>query len=284
MMMKNKKKIVLISIIGVAFAIVLFVIGFHLTKGSSPISSQEVYANQESQRPAFIMAGKVEAIESADISVKASGKIQELNVDVGSVVKKGAILGRIDMKEVPAQVNQAQSTIDIANVNLNNAENSYNRTLQLYESGAVSKEALESAEKQLNTATAQLNQAQSGLELIQVNSSNGIITAPIAGTVTAKSINVGEMAAAGSTLMSIVNPEETYINAYLPARLSGQVQQGQKVIIRISEIPDQLFNGEIALVDSIVDAQNKNILVRVNMLENEPAVKVGMFAEIALKK
>lgn len=34
MMMKNKKKIVLISIIGVAFAIVLFVIGFHLTKGS----------------------------------------------------------------------------------------------------------------------------------------------------------------------------------------------------------------------------------------------------------
>jgi len=38
------------------------------------------------------------------------------------------------------------------------------------------------------------------------------------------------------------------------------------------------------LVDSIVDAQNKNILVRVNMLENEPAVKVGMFAEIALKK
>ncbi|QHI72966.1 efflux RND transporter periplasmic adaptor subunit [Aminipila terrae] len=148
----------------------------------------------------------------------------------------------------------------------------------------MAKEALESAEKQLNTAQAQVNQAQSGLDIINANSSNGVIVAPVSGTVTSKNINVGEMAVAGANLMSIVNSDKTYINAYLPARLSNEIKQGQKVAIRISEIPDKLFDGKVSLVDTVVDAQNKNILVKVSMLENDPAVKVGMFAEIALKK
>lgn len=282
--MQKNKKIILAVVLSVLFIGLLVFLGVKNSSAGQSIDNQDVYSNQESGGPSYIMAGKVEAIESADISTKSSGKIAELNVDVGSYVKKGDVLARIEMQEVPAQVKQAQSAIDIAGVNLNNAQNSYERTLQLYQAGAVSKEALENAEKQLNTVKAQINQAQAGLDVVNANSSNGVIVSPVSGTVTAKNINLGELATAGSTLMSIVNSDMTYINAYLPARLSGEVQQGQKVIIRISEIPEKTFNGEISLVDPVVDAQNKNILVRVNMLENNSSIKVGMFAEIALKK
>ena len=92
------------------------------------------------------------------------------------------------------------------------------------------------------------------------------------------------MAIAGSKLFSIVNPDSIYINAYLPARLSEEVKVGQKVTVSISEIPDKLLDGEVTTVDPVVDAQNKNILVKVKLLEDDPALKVGMFAEIALKK
>lgn len=282
--MQKYKKITLAVVLSVLFIGLLVFLGVKNSSAGQSMDNQDVYSNQESGGPSYIMAGKVEAIESADISTKSSGKIAELNVDVGSYVKKGDVLARIEMQEVPAQVKQAQSAIDIAGVNLNNAQNSYERTLQLYQAGAVSKEALENAEKQLNTVKAQVNQAQAGLDVVNANSSNGVIVSPVSGTVTAKNINLGELATAGSTLMSIVNSDMTYINAYLPARLSGEVQQGQKVIIRISEIPEKTFNGEISLVDPVVDAQNKNILVRVNMLENDSSIKVGMFAEIALKK
>ncbi|MHC1724318.1 MAG: efflux RND transporter periplasmic adaptor subunit [Aminipila sp.] len=278
------KKITVAVVLGILFIGLLVFIGVRNSSAGQSINNQDVYSNQESGGPSYIMAGKVEAMESADVSIKSSGKIAELNVDVGSFVKKGDVLARIDMQEVPAQVNQAQSAIDIASVNLKNAQSSYDRTLQLYQAGAVAKETLENAEKQLNTVKAQIKQAQSGLDVVNANSSNGVIVSPVSGTVTAKNINLGEVATAGSTLMSIVNSDKTYISAYLPARLSGEIQQGQKVIIRISEIPDKTFNGEISLVDPVVDAQNKNILVRVNMLENDPAVKVGMFAEIAVKK
>ncbi|WP_312653438.1 efflux RND transporter periplasmic adaptor subunit [Aminipila sp.] len=282
--MKKHKKITVAVVLAILFIGLLVFMGVKNSSAGQSINNQDVYSNQESGGPSYIMAGKVEAMESADVSIKSSGKIAELNVDVGSFVKKGDVLARIDMQEVPAQVNQAQSAIDIASVNLKNAQSSYDRTLQLYQAGAVAKEALENAEKQLNTVKAQIKQAQSGLDVVNATSSNGVIVSPVSGTVTAKNINLGEVATAGSTLMSIVNSDKTYISAYLPARLSGEVQQGQKVIIRISEIPDKTFNGEISLVDPVVDAQNKNILVRVNMLENDSAVKVGMFAEIAVKK
>ncbi|QAT43381.1 efflux RND transporter periplasmic adaptor subunit [Aminipila luticellarii] len=278
----NKKTLMII--IGIILIILLVVIGVKAMGTKSSEANQDVYSQQQPDELSFIMAGKVEAIESADVSVKTPGKIAELNVDVGDAVHKGDVLGRIDMKEIPAQANQAQSTIDIANVNLTNAQSNYDRTLQLYQSGAVAKEALESAEKQLNTASAQVRQAQAGLEIINANSSNGVIVAPVSGIVASKNVNEGEMAVAGAPLMSIVNPDQTYISAYLPARLSDSVKQGQKVTIKISELQDKLFDGQISLVDPVVDSQNKNILVKVNMLENDPAVKVGMFAEIALKK
>ncbi|QHI72965.1 efflux RND transporter periplasmic adaptor subunit [Aminipila terrae] len=128
----NKKTLIIIF----SFIIIILIfIGVNAGKTNSSLNNQEVYANQKPDELSFIMAGKVDAIESADISSKTSGKIAELNVDVGSVVRKGDVLARIDMKEVPAQVNQAQSTIDIANVNLNNAQNSYNRALELYQAG-----------------------------------------------------------------------------------------------------------------------------------------------------
>lgn len=282
--MKKPNRVTLLIIACVVVIGILAGVGVSMGKTDTALANQSVYEDQQSNAPNYIMAGKVDAIDSADISTKVTGKIAELNVDVGAVVHKGDVLARIDMKEASAQANQAQSSVEIAQVTLNNAQTNYDRTLALFQAGAVAKENLESAKKQLDTASATVNQARSGLDVINATSSNGVIVAPISGTIAAKNVNVGELAAAGATLFSIVNSEQTYISAYLPARLSAEVQKGQKVTIKISEIPDKVFDGEVSLVDSIVDAQNKNILVRVNMLENDPAIKVGMFAEIALKK
>ena len=153
----------------------------------------------------------------------------------------------------------------------------------MYQSGAISQQEYDSAKSKLNTASAQADQAKAGLDAANAQLSNGEIVAPVTGIISARNINEGEMANAGSKLFSIVNPDSIYINAYLPARLLEEVKTGQKVIVGISEISDKLFDGEVTMIDPVVDAQNKNILVKVKLLEDDPALKVGMFAEIALK-
>jgi RND family efflux transporter MFP subunit len=277
--MKKAKKVNLLVCIALISAILLSGCG-----GRTSISSQSVYESQKSDKPVFIMAGKVDAVERADVGTKVSAKITEIKVDVGSVVKEGDLLARFDMKELPAQANQASAALQVADVNLDNAQLTFDRIQQLYQSGAASKQEYDSAEAKLNTASAQVAQARAGLDAVNAQLSNGEIVAPVSGIISAKNVNEGEMAIAGSKLFSIVNPDSIYINAYLPARLSEEVKVGQKVTVSISEIPDKLLDGEVTTVDPVVDAQNKNILVKVKLLEDDPALKVGMFAEIALKK
>ena len=277
--MKKAKKVNLLVCIALISAILLSGCG-----GRTSISSQSVYESQKSDKPVFIMAGKVDAVERADVGTKVSAKITEIKVDVGSVVKEGDLLARFDMKELPAQANQASAALQVADVNLDNAQLTFDRIQQLYQSGAASKQEYDSAEAKLNTASAQVAQARAGLDAVNAQLSNGEIVAPVSGIISAKNVNEGEMEIAGSKLFSIVNPDSIYINAYLPARLSEEVKVGQKVTVSISEIPDKLLDGEVTTVDPVVDAQNKNILVKVKLLEDDPALKVGMFAEIALKK
>lgn len=246
--------------------------------------SQSVYADQTTTKPAYIMAGKVEAVERADVASKVSAKITEINVDVGTSVKEGDILARFDMKELPAEANQARAALQAANVALENARLNYSRTQQLFQSGAASQQAYDSAKASFETASAQVAQAKAGVDAISAQLSNGEIVAPVSGIVSAKNVNVGEIAIAGADLFSIVNPDSMYLNAYLPARLSEKVKTGQKVTVSVSEIPDKLLDGEVTVVNPIIDAGNKNILIKIKLLDDDPALKVGMFTEIALKK
>ncbi|HEX9060666.1 MAG TPA: efflux RND transporter periplasmic adaptor subunit, partial [Clostridia bacterium] len=136
----------------------------------------------------------------------------------------------------------------------------------------------------VNIVQNQVQQAEADLEAAKVQLVNGTITAPVSGTVTAKNINVGELASPGVALLSVVNDGNLYINAYLPSGMIQEVKEGQQVIVKVSEIPDKKFDGEITLVNSVVNSANKNVLVKVSLKDPDSVLKPGMFAEIALKK
>jgi len=210
----------------------------------------------------------------------------------------------------PEQIAQAQAALDSAQKSYENSKNNFNRIQDIYNLKGVSRQQFETAQTQLAAAEAQyksaqeqleifkqgatketvifykkqVQQAQAALEVAKTQLNNGTIVAPLSGTVTAKNVNVGELASPGDTLVSIVNNEALYVNAYLPASMSGQVKQGQQVIIKVSEIPEKKFDGEITVMNGVINSLSKNILVKVAFKIPDPALKPGMFAEIALKK
>jgi HlyD family secretion protein len=210
----------------------------------------------------------------------------------------------------PEQIAQAQAALDSAEKNYDNSKNNFNRIQDIYNLKGVSRQQFETAQTQLAAAEAQhksaleqlallkqgatketvmilqnqVQQARAALELTKTQLNNGTIVAPLSGTVTSKNINVGELASPGATLISIVNDEGLYVNAYLPASMVGQVKQGQQVIVKVSEIPEKKFDGEITVMNAVINSLSKNILVKVAFKIPDPALKPGMFAEIALKK
>jgi len=328
----NMKKTMLVCLV-----VAMMLSGCSSTNSASVSDNAQATKNTEAQsRNKYIMAGKVEANDQVNIASKISARVSEVLVDIGSNVKQGDAIIKLDTKDLQAQVDQAQAAVNTANATLTNATSStrpeqiavaqaaldnankvyevskknYERTKTLVEADANTTQQLETAEQQLVAAEsqqksakeqldilkngptttsvdvykAQVEQAEAALKTAQTSLSNGIITSPISGVVNAKSINVGEMASPGATLASISNPNALCVNAYAPLDIVNQLKEGQDVVVKVSEVENVEFEGKITVINSKLNSQSRNILVKVSLLDPNSQLKPGMFAEIGLKE
>lgn len=210
----------------------------------------------------------------------------------------------------PEQISQAQSALDSAQISYTNAKNNFDRNQQLLSAGVISQAQFETAQTQLAAAQAQFNsaqdslniltqgetqeslnvvraqvaQSQAALDLAKTQLANGTIVAPVSGTVSVKSINVGELASPGVTLLSIVNSDSLVINASLPEELIRDVKVGQEVAVKVSELNDQEFKGKVSVIDPVVDSRNKSVLVKVDIDNSNSLLRPGMLTEIGIIK
>ncbi len=210
----------------------------------------------------------------------------------------------------PEQIAQAQAALDSATQSYETTKKNYDRTKALVDSDAQAQQQLDSADQQLAAADAQqksaqqqlnlLNngptqssidvykaqvaQAEAALKVVETSLSNATITAPISGVVDAKSINIGEIASPGTTLISIVNSSALYVNAYAPLDILGELKEGQLVAVKVSEVPDKEFEGKIAVINPKLNSQNRDVLVKVTLSDPDALLKPGMFAEIGLNE
>lgn len=293
------------------------------------------YTSQQTNEQ-YILGGKISTNEEADVTSKVSAKVDQILVDIGSKVKEGDVLIKLDTKDLQSQVDEAQSAVATAKANLTNAKNStrpeqineaqisvnnlyqtyetatknYNRIQSLVKAGASTEQELDSSSQQLSSAKAQyntakeqlamlksgptessinvfqaqVNQAETALKAAETSLSNSIITAPISGSVSARSVNAGDTLSPGVSAISIVNPTNLFINAYAPLDVSSQLSVGQSVNIKVSELPDKEFKGKISVINSQVNSQSRDILVKVTIDSKDSKLKPGMFCEIALQK
>ena len=63
-----------------------------------------------------------------------------------------------------------------------------------------------------------------------------------------------------------------------------RLKEGQSVVVKVSEVPDKQFAGKITVINSKLNSQSRNILVKVTLADPNSLLKPGMFAEIGLKK
>lgn len=206
----------------------------------------------------------------------------------------------------PEQVTEAEAALDNASNAYAATKKNYDRIKALADAGASSQMELDTASQQLSAANAQLvsaqqqltmlkngpsqssievyqaqvNQAEAALKVAQAALSNAAITAPIDGMVTAKSINVGEYASPGAALVSLANSKDLFVNANAPLEIVSSLSEGSEVEIKISELPDQKFRGKIAVINSKLNDQSRDVLVRITIEDPNELIKPGMFAEI----
>ncbi len=284
----------------------------YIMAGKIDSNDQVNIASKISARVSEVLVDVGSNVNAGDVIVKLD--TTDLQAQVGqaqaAVNTANASLTNAMNSTRPEQIEQAQAALDSANKSYDIAKKNYDRTKSLVDAGAATQQQLETADQQLSAAEAQqkssqdqlkmlqdgatetsidvykaqVEQAQAALKTAQTALDNATITSPISGKVNAKSINVGEMASPGAALVSISDPNSLVVNAYVPLEISNQLKEGSDVTVRVSEAGDTEFEGKIAVINSKLNSQSNNVLVKVSLSDPNSLLKPGMFAEIGLKE
>jgi HlyD family secretion protein len=258
---------------GVMIAVLLAagVIAFRINKKKN--AGTEVRLEQTARRDlvsAVTASGKIEAKTSVDISADITGRIMQIAVREGDLVKRGQFLLQIDPAQYQAAVARSQAVVSSTEAILlqtkasrDQAQRAWNRAKQLTELGEnliapetaeQSQTALEVAEANYQSSRAQLEQARAGLQEAKDNLAKTRLTAPISGRVVRLAVEEGEVAVPGTfsretgLLMTIADLSVILANVQVDETDVVRLQTRDSVEVNIDAYPDTTFAGQVTKV------------------------------------
>jgi HlyD family secretion protein len=232
--------------------------------------------------------GTLKALNTVDVGTQVSGVIDEIMVDFNDNVKKGQIIARLDTKTLSANVQDAQSALERARIQLEQTKLIYERAKKLYADKLISKEELERAEFEFQNASVSVKSAQVQVSRASVNIGYATISSPIDGVVISRNVSKGQTVAAAfstPTLFSIANDlTSMLIEADIDEADIGKVKVGQRVEFFVDAFQNDNFNGIVKQVrlqpKSIQNVVNYTVVIEVK----NPDLKLfpGMTANISI--
>lgn len=159
-----------------------------------------------------------------------------------------------NVTEARAQVAAAQSTYDLALDSMMALQ-----TGEQSQQVKVAETGVGQAEAALEQAKANLAQAEAALKLVDLQLEKTQVTAPIAGTVVTRLVEVGDIAAAGGTLMTLAQLEELELVVYVPETWYGQISLGQRVSLKVDSFGGETFSGEVIRISDQAEFTPRNV-------------------------
>lgn len=213
---------------------------------------------------AVFATGTVEPTVMIPIAPRTGARLVQLLADEGAEVKKGDILGQLEDTDV-------QKSIDQLNANLDLAQKEFDRKDKLRKSGAVSKQAIDSAKGALDAATAALEQAKAQQDYLR-------LVAPEDGRIIKRDGEAGQFIPSGQAVF--------WMECCAPLRITADVDEedvplvkiGQDVIITADAFPDETYNGKIVSITPKGDPISRSYRVRISLDADTPFM-TGMTAE-----
>ncbi len=268
-MKKGRKKwivlVVLILLLG-AGTTVLLVSGYQKKQtGGQATETARVFRKNLSMTVLATGAVKPQVGAEVKVGARISGRVEHLYANIGDYVRKGQVIAELEKADLEAAVEKAQAEVKVAEARVRDAEArlklavlELKRQQNLIEKGFTSREALdravkekESAEAGLNLAKKQLEAARAALKVAQVKLSYATIRAPISGVIASVSTQEGETVAAGlnaPTFVTIIDLGRLQVDAYVDETDIGKVRVGQKAIFTVDAYPDKEFTGVVTAI------------------------------------
>ncbi len=230
-----------------------------------------------------LYAGEVKGRKESQLSFRVAGKIQERLVDAGARVSLGDPLFRLEPSDLTLSLERAASGVAGAEADLKLAQRNLERSRELYEQQAISRQAYDTQVAQYEAAEAKARSATAAYGEGGNQLSYSVLTADRAGVVSAVSGEVGQVVSAGQAVLTLVGDGEKEVEFAVPENRVQELFPGKPVQVSFWALPGMVVSGNIREVTPQADPVTRTYKVRVSLVQPSEQVYLGMSASVAME-
>ena len=278
-------------------------------------------AVQESVPRTVVVSGTLAAEEQVVLGAKVAGRLAELAVDLGSRVRKGQVLARIDRGAYQLRVDQAVAALQQARARLglppegtddrvdpektavvrqaravlDEAKLTRERSDRLWEQQLIARSQVDAAVAALQVAEgryqdaieevrnrqAVLAQRRSELELARQQLADTALVSPIDGAVGQRQASVGEYLGSGAPVATLVRLHPLRLRVAVPEREAATVQIGQPVRLSVEGDAAE-HGGHVARLSPAIQEQNRTLTIEAEIPNERGLLRPGSFARASI--
>jgi membrane fusion protein, multidrug efflux system len=286
---------------------------------SAAVRQVRVIPAAETQAARVVSAsGTLAADDQIILGTKVIGRLGEISVDLGSRVKKGQAIARVDPSDYRLRVEQADAALQQARVRLGltpsgnsdqvnieqtatvrqaaavlkEARLSHDRMIELWDRKLIARAELDAAVSQLAVADgryqdaieevrnrqAVLVQRRSEHEIARQQLADTTIVSPIDGAVSERQAAVGQYLPAGAPVVTLVRTDPLRLRLAVPEREAGLVRVGQIVDLTVEGNPNK-YQGRVARLSPAIAENNRTLMIEAEVPNGQAALRPGSFAK-----
>jgi RND family efflux transporter MFP subunit len=315
------------------FVIALIALGLSGCRGELPAAAQEKTKPQAPSAPArevsvtpvteravprmVTATGTLAAEDQVTLSAKVAGRVETIDVDLGTRVRRGQAIAKLDQTDFKLRIGQAEAALQQARARLgltpsgkdeqvepektaivrqaravlDEARLTRDRSVKLLEQQLIARAQLDTAEANLQVAEgryqdameevrnrqAVLAQRRSEVELARQQLTDTVVLAPVDGAVSQRLTSPGEYLAAGAAMATLVRIHPLRLRVSVPEREAAAVRAGQVVRLTIDGDP-MVYSGRVVRLAPIVQELNRTLAVEAEIPNERGALRAGSFA------
>jgi len=250
---------------------------------SAPRAVNVVTVTNVKQISQVAYSGEILPRYETALGFRVPGKLVARLADVGDEVKANMILARLDPQDQKLNSQAVRSRLAAAQAAYKQATADVARYTDLYEQKFISRAEFDRRRTQFEVTKAQFEQVRAELSVTENQAQYTQLRAGHAGVITAVEAEVGQVVAAGQTVLRIARTGEREVAISVPENKLGEMRSASDISITLWADPKRVFVGKVREVSPVADSVTRTYAARISVLGADGTVSLGMTANVYLR-
>lgn len=230
------------------------------------------------------LSGELKPATEAAIVARVTGYVRKWYVDLGDTVVPGQLLAELDTPELQKELIRAKAQLALAEAARNLAETTAKRWKELLASKSTAEQDTDEKQADLQLKIAAKEAASAEVQRLEEISRFSQITAPFAGTITARKIDLGQLVETGTAHEMFRLAETAKLRAFVrvPQSYSRSIKPGQIAEVLLPEIFGEKFEAKVVRTAGAIEASSRTLLCELEINNDSGKLLAGSYVQVRI--